>query len=1059
MLLGACTIDQESDLSRADVRTPLPIASSPTPPEVVEATMNLIGLLRAVGPPTPRQGARPSMGCGFSRKARPPPQPPGGRRSRSRAAAGGGASAAILQARLQLEQVEKNATEQSMVRKEKRKQHHDALPVIVAYCRRWHARAQVEHLRLEQAEENIRQRDALRCEAVRREELRRQEEIRQRPEPSVDELLAYFGLESARPESGHSSVHSPSCMDTSSPSLCGDYLEIVRPEAVQPSTSAECEASQSRALGDDVGNQVDRDEAVELTSCTKHAFSIAEEARVESTHPAVMTSNIKVDAINTWDSAEHVEDADIIMPADHEGWQLAGDTLGDIVFRALSGPASAPAVAAAPLVDDLYAMKREVPSTTVGASARSLDGLDGISLVADHVNPHYALDDLGERSSASASFTQGGWTSPSLRSLLDVDVPRISECWRSSDKIFVAELERSRDRLPSKDSGVFRDPRAWAGWVREHADQDEELGMCDFLSAELVAEACAAHIIPSSVAPTQSDPELGSDGDGVGLGSALTSQLITDAQSEACRDESTVFSLSCCSAGSPESCCTERSGMKNAKLDSAETVQEFGVLLANDLLNDACRDTSEIGRDVDFVGSDWSLQEQGLGISGDFTTSSGLADLPQTALYQCRGRLTPGSLVCTSSTEFHNPVRLAGDLLDMAIVAAVNDPCHSVQCQQRGPLAGAAAAAAAKALDAECAKQAADHAAEQLAARAALRRAALERELQKPEAEHEHERLATHESNEAIHGGVFAFITQNVNTPPSRMGSMTGSGAPTPATSAEQFRAASRFALGPGSRSPRGAGVGACSACLEPPEALPASAALRVALQALPSPAQSGAQARFSESQTFHQFSQPRMSSFERKARPISCTRELGKRAAQLAYEDACLLRQVRPNPSVRDALAVACDGALSDAACNFSGLPLGDRGLVPALLALARCPGLRRVGLADCSLRGASAKMLAELVRWHPSLEELDLRNNALPPDAGLALLQALEGRLSEGLGNARLTLLLAGTVLANLGASAAPSCKIDSSISDLAEKRSSGSLTHADLFRRLSGGGALFE
>lgn len=295
---------------------------------------------------------------------------------------------------------------------------------------------------------------------------------------------------------------------------------------------------------------------------------------------------------------------------------------------------------------------------------------------------------------------------------------------------------------------------------------------------------------------------------------------------------------------------------------------------------------------------------------------------------------------------------------------------------------------------------------------------------------------------------------------------MTGSRALTRASSAEPTCAASHFTLGPGSRSPRGAGVGTSSACLEPLEALPASASLRVALQALSSSAQSRTQTRASESQTLSQCPrkstlspQPRISTFEREFCPISCTPELGQHAVQFAYEDACLLRQVRPNPGVRDALAVACDGALSDAACNFSGLPLGDRGLVPALLALARCPGLRRVGLADCSLRGASAEMLAELVRWHPLLEELDLRDNALPPDAGLALLQALEGRLSEGLGNARLTLLLAGTALAKLGASSAHSCNVETSASNLAKMRSSGTLTHADLFRRLSCGGALFE
>lgn len=121
MVIGVGAHDWEWSLARADVRTPLPVAASPTPPDVIDATMSLMGLLRAAGPSTPRQGACPTQGLGLSRKARRPAQPQWSPRPRGGPPAGSICPAVILEARLHLQGLEKDAAKQSMAREAQRK--------------------------------------------------------------------------------------------------------------------------------------------------------------------------------------------------------------------------------------------------------------------------------------------------------------------------------------------------------------------------------------------------------------------------------------------------------------------------------------------------------------------------------------------------------------------------------------------------------------------------------------------------------------------------------------------------------------------------------------------------------------------------------------------------------------------------------------------------------------------------------------------------------------------------------------------------------------------------
>lgn len=78
----------------------------------------------------------------------------------------------------------------------------------------------------------------------------------------------------------------------------------------------------------------------------------------------------------------------------------------------------------------------------------------------------------------------------------------------------------------------------------------------------------------------------------------------------------------------------------------------------------------------------------------------------------------------------------------------------------------------------------------------------------------------------------------------------------------------------------------------------------------------------------------------------------------------------------------------------NFSTCNLGDRGTVCVLLALAHDPFVGRVSLRGCGLRQACAPVLAEFVKLHPNLEDVDLEDNNIGYAAGNLLMSALRRR-----------------------------------------------------------------
>merc|ERR1712039_677448 len=110
----------------------------------------------------------------------------------------------------------------------------------------------------------------------------------------------------------------------------------------------------------------------------------------------------------------------------------------------------------------------------------------------------------------------------------------------------------------------------------------------------------------------------------------------------------------------------------------------------------------------------------------------------------------------------------------------------------------------------------------------------------------------------------------------------------------------------------------------------------------------------------------------------------------QQFYLDACFARQVKPN-SVAQAVLNAPSPIFR---IDFSGAHLGDRGVLPVLLALARVPTLAEVIFSNCALHMASVDALCDFVRFHGSLRRIDLRNNNFSSIAALAFVFALESR-----------------------------------------------------------------
>lgn len=748
VLGGSGGAEWNANLGRAEVQTPLPVSESPVPPDVLDATMNLMGLLRAVGTPTPQHSRS------HSHTARPPAHPPAGGRRPFAGAAPGTTARAISQARLNLEKAEKEAVTNRAAKEARRKREGEAVAVLAAACKARSASMILGRLRVEELK---RREEAQRQEAERREEARRQEEIRRRNEPSVDELIAYLGLEPMAPESRCSSHLGPVRVDVTSPSLPGECCHqpapipvahgsaevLVLPDFVEspPQTAATGEIGvweeDTVAASEDAAALLAHDTVFGFTPelpTRSPSGGRDENHEIASRALKSLLGGAMGEANGVWAAAEHVGTADEVLDAEEvedEGWQIAGTALGGIFLRSLQRPAASSR--GRPSVDELLGIPNTAPLMSACASARSLDvnDFEGISLAAGLVNSACAL---GGTDWAQASSTR---LHSEAMSLFPRSEGSSAPLQQRNDKELIVENSSSGD-LSRGSPDILCNPRAWAGGSPS-MDETEDVSMFRVLSSELVAMACAEHDSSSAVSVTLSNTWVGGDCSEVDLEFALACQVVGGACADG-SDSSAIMSLDRSAGGSPESVLAAAafgSPTSLAKLDLAPTAEVFGSLFANGLLHRACDEAADSDSDV------WSI----------------------------------GSL---------------GDSSDLDV--------------QRLPLTGAAAAVAAAAADAECAARAAEDSAVRLAARAATRQAALEIELGRPEADREHERLALKESAGAVCGGLRSFIARDVCSPSSASSKIV-SRTPTRPTSVS-----SRIGDGPGNQTPRGAALHAVRA-------------------------------------------------------------------------------------------------------------------------------------------------------------------------------------------------------------------------------------------------------
>jgi len=145
------------------------------------------------------------------------------------------------------------------------------------------------------------------------------------------------------------------------------------------------------------------------------------------------------------------------------------------------------------------------------------------------------------------------------------------------------------------------------------------------------------------------------------------------------------------------------------------------------------------------------------------------------------------------------------------------------------------------------------------------------------------------------------------------------------------------------------------------------------------------------------------------------------KDLVQKEYLEACSVWHVKPNSKVLATIAHAkvlftdCDVLKPfTTAYDFSGAHLGDRGAICVLLAMARDVSCSNLSLHKCALHNASAPLIAEFLKLHPSLVQIDLSSNAFSFHAGQLFLQAL-GKRERPRGS--LHDLAAATVCVNLG------------------------------------------
>eukprot|EP01063_Lacrimia_lanifica_P040049 TRINITY_DN8964_c0_g1_i1.p1 TRINITY_DN8964_c0_g1~~TRINITY_DN8964_c0_g1_i1.p1 ORF type:complete len:183 (+),score=78.58 TRINITY_DN8964_c0_g1_i1:50-598(+) len=115
-------------------------------------------------------------------------------------------------------------------------------------------------------------------------------------------------------------------------------------------------------------------------------------------------------------------------------------------------------------------------------------------------------------------------------------------------------------------------------------------------------------------------------------------------------------------------------------------------------------------------------------------------------------------------------------------------------------------------------------------------------------------------------------------------------------------------------------------------------------------------------------------------------------RSLREVYEEGCMENRVTPNSvllaSLPEKVGVGFDSDVLDLSRNY----VGNRGLVPVLSVVQKCPHLKKVVFSDNGLRNAAVKSMCVVLASHPDLTAIDLSDNYISEGAGEALVQLVK-------------------------------------------------------------------
>ena len=114
-------------------------------------------------------------------------------------------------------------------------------------------------------------------------------------------------------------------------------------------------------------------------------------------------------------------------------------------------------------------------------------------------------------------------------------------------------------------------------------------------------------------------------------------------------------------------------------------------------------------------------------------------------------------------------------------------------------------------------------------------------------------------------------------------------------------------------------------------------------------------------------------------------------KSLQEIYEDSCRDEGVHPNSTFFRLLPDKPGVLLLQDSLDLHRNYVGNRGIVPVLAVIQRCPQIKRLILTENGLRNSAVEAICHMVAKHGSITSIDLSDNYISEGAAVALEQLL--------------------------------------------------------------------